>query len=186
MVKGAFVRAPKYEWTDDMDEISGFGGGYEQDCRDMLAAALAWLDAHPLFAPRYHSYENVVGILEEDDLSAEELSEVTAAAAKRGGATVAMHQIYYARVRPERALEDVRTALASEGPFRLIDRSSHGKARRRADLRLSIGTAFNQAGLRVGRRVGHSRRLSRCGSSRTGPVPPRARLRGPPFPSRRP
>ncbi len=90
---GAFVRAPKYEWTDDMDEISGFGGGYEQDCRDMLAAALAWLDARPLFAPRYHSYENVVGILEEDDLSAEELSEVTAAAAKRGGATVAMHQV---------------------------------------------------------------------------------------------
>jgi len=26
----------KYEWNDNMREISGFGGGYEQMCRNML------------------------------------------------------------------------------------------------------------------------------------------------------
>ena len=38
-----------YSFTPDMREISGFGGGYEQTCRNMLIAAVEWLDAHPDF-----------------------------------------------------------------------------------------------------------------------------------------
>lgn len=40
------VRA-KYPWTDAMGEISGFGGGYEAACRDMVYAGLAWLQSRP-------------------------------------------------------------------------------------------------------------------------------------------
>jgi hypothetical protein len=37
----------KYPWTDAMGEISGFGGGYEQACRDMVYAGLAWCKGNP-------------------------------------------------------------------------------------------------------------------------------------------
>lgn len=37
----------KYPWDETMGEISGFGGGYEAACRDMIYAGLVWLDAHP-------------------------------------------------------------------------------------------------------------------------------------------
>ena len=36
----------KYAFTPEMREISGFGGDYEQTCRNMLAAGLRWLDEH--------------------------------------------------------------------------------------------------------------------------------------------
>lgn len=37
----------KYPWTAEMGEISGFGGGYETACRDMVYVGLAWIDTHP-------------------------------------------------------------------------------------------------------------------------------------------
>ena len=37
----------KHPWTDAMGEISGFGGGYENACRDMVYAGLVWVEAHP-------------------------------------------------------------------------------------------------------------------------------------------
>ncbi len=37
----------KYPWNDAMGEISGFGGGYEEACRDMVYAGLAWLESRP-------------------------------------------------------------------------------------------------------------------------------------------
>jgi hypothetical protein len=45
-VERSGVRA-KYAWQPGMGEISGFGGGYEAACLDMLYTGLAWLDAHP-------------------------------------------------------------------------------------------------------------------------------------------
>jgi hypothetical protein len=33
----------EFTWTDDMDEISGFGGGYEACCRTMVRAGVLWL-----------------------------------------------------------------------------------------------------------------------------------------------
>ena len=37
----------KYVYTDNMSEISGFGGGYEAACRAMVVAGLEHLDANP-------------------------------------------------------------------------------------------------------------------------------------------
>ena len=37
----------KFPWGPAMGEISGFGGDYEQACRQMLYAGLAWLESHP-------------------------------------------------------------------------------------------------------------------------------------------
>ena len=36
----------KFPWLPEMGEISGFGGGYEETCRNMLYGALAYLDEH--------------------------------------------------------------------------------------------------------------------------------------------
>jgi len=49
-------------WTDDMDEISGFGGGYEAACRAMVIAGLEWFDDHPESAPTFQTYEHVIGV----------------------------------------------------------------------------------------------------------------------------
>ena len=45
--------AGKYQWTPEMHEISGFGGNYEQACREMVVAGLTWLDEHPTADPKY-------------------------------------------------------------------------------------------------------------------------------------
>jgi len=54
----AFVTASgvrdRYRWAPTMGEISGFGGGYEEACRDMLYAGLAWLKAHPTADVKKH------------------------------------------------------------------------------------------------------------------------------------
>lgn len=45
-IESAGVRT-KYAWTPAMGEISGFGGGYESACRDMLYAGLMLVEADP-------------------------------------------------------------------------------------------------------------------------------------------
>jgi hypothetical protein len=80
----------KYEYTDDMGEISGFGGGYEQACRDMLLAGMKWLDDHPEADPQFRGCEGVYGILTEDSKDAEELSKAVTAVCD--GCSGAMHQ----------------------------------------------------------------------------------------------
>lgn len=35
------------KYTEDMKEISGFGGVYEQECRKMVLGLLDWIDANP-------------------------------------------------------------------------------------------------------------------------------------------
>lgn len=53
-------------YTEDMDEISGFGGGYEANCRAMVLGGLKWLDEHPEADPKFVGMRNVFGILLED------------------------------------------------------------------------------------------------------------------------
>lgn len=36
-----------WEWTEDMGEISGFGGGYEESCKRYMRIALAYFCAFP-------------------------------------------------------------------------------------------------------------------------------------------
>lgn len=79
------------EWTQEMDEISGFGGGYEDSCRAMVIAGLEWFDEHPDADPQFHGFKGFYGIIQEDNEDAEELTKVVVAACK-DGATGAMHQ----------------------------------------------------------------------------------------------
>lgn len=65
----------KYAWRDGMGEISGFGGGYEEACRQMLRAGLHWLDAHPDVDPQFHGYKGVFGVISEDNEDAKALSK---------------------------------------------------------------------------------------------------------------
>lgn len=78
-----------YEFTEKMGEISGMGGGYEQTCRDMLKAGLEWLDNNPNADPKFHVYENIYGIINEDNEDAEKLSK---AVMENKDCTGAMHQ----------------------------------------------------------------------------------------------
>lgn len=80
----------KYQFNDDMKEISGFGGAYEGECRKMLAAALEWLDANPEADPQFRGYKGVYGVLSDDNEDAKALSK--AATSVTEGATGAMHQ----------------------------------------------------------------------------------------------
>lgn len=77
-------------WSEDMGEISGFGGGYEQCCRDMVLAGIAWMDAHPDSDPKFHGFRDVYGVILEDNEDARGLAEAVIAAAK-GEATGAQH-----------------------------------------------------------------------------------------------
>lgn len=79
-----------YKYTPDMKEISGFGGGYEATCREMVIAGLEWLDNNPQAKPEFSGYEGVFGIVKEDNNDAKLLTE---AVVKAGGddITGAMH-----------------------------------------------------------------------------------------------
>lgn len=52
----------KYTYTEDMREISGFGGGYEQACRDMVVAGLEWCDKNVGADVSYDQFKNVYGL----------------------------------------------------------------------------------------------------------------------------
>ncbi|MGI8766595.1 MAG: hypothetical protein ACR2KM_08795 [Gemmatimonadaceae bacterium] len=82
----------KYQYTDDMGEISGMGGGYEATCRAMVVAGLNFWDARPPdFDPHFRGYEGVYGILSDDNADAKALSDAVVAGAD-GDCTGAMHQ----------------------------------------------------------------------------------------------
>ncbi len=85
------VRSSKYQFTPDIGEISGFGGGYEQTCRNMLAAGLEWLDANPSADPRFQGFKGIYGIITEENEDAKALSRAVVDAADND-CTGAMHQ----------------------------------------------------------------------------------------------
>ena len=80
-----------YQFTDDMAEISGFGGGYENTCRRMILAGLKWFDAHPGADPKFHTFANVYGICSEDNDDAKALTKAMTAP-PNDDCTGAMHQ----------------------------------------------------------------------------------------------
>lgn len=83
-------RTGKWTFTSGMGEISGFGGGYEQTCRNMLAAALDWFEAHPDADPQFHGYKGIYGVITEDNADAKALTKAIIDAADND-ATGAMH-----------------------------------------------------------------------------------------------
>ncbi len=91
----------KYQWTDDMREISGFGGGYELACRAMVSAGLDWWDKNPTAKPEFQGYKGITGIISENNADAKALTEAILDAEieengkkekVRGNCTGAMHQ----------------------------------------------------------------------------------------------
>ena len=65
----------EYEYTEDMDEISGFGGAYEAACRQMVLAGVKWLKEHPEASPQFHGWKGVAGVIAEDNDDANSLSK---------------------------------------------------------------------------------------------------------------
>ena len=55
------------EWTEDMGEISGFGGSYEGACRVMVLAGIDWFEQNKESNPRFGEYENVTGIIDANN-----------------------------------------------------------------------------------------------------------------------
>lgn len=80
-----------FEWTEDMHEISGFGGGYERACRAMVSAGCKWLTDNPTADPNFHGYKGIYGVISEDNDDAKALTKVVIDAAG-GDASGAMHQ----------------------------------------------------------------------------------------------
>lgn len=80
-----------FEWTEDMHEISGFGGGYERTCRAMVSAGCKWLTENPAVDPQFRGWKGVYGIIAEDNEDAKGLSKAVLDAAG-GDCTGAMHQ----------------------------------------------------------------------------------------------
>ena len=87
----------KYVFTEEMREISGFGGSYESACREMLVAGLEWLDAHPDADPKFTAYENIYGVISENNDDAKSLSDAVVAPTKNE-CTGAMHQAVISHV----------------------------------------------------------------------------------------
>jgi len=81
----------RYQYTSEMQEISGFGGGYEDMCRQMVVAGCVWLDAHPEADPKFHGFKGIYGIIDEDNEDAKELTKAIVAPCN-GDCTGAMHQ----------------------------------------------------------------------------------------------
>jgi len=63
----------KYEYTKKCDEISGFGGSYEDACRRMVIRGMYWFDKHPKVNPKFSEYENIYGIIMDKTPSAKAL-----------------------------------------------------------------------------------------------------------------
>ena len=78
-------------YTEEMGEISGFGGGYEKTCRKMVLAGVEWLEKNPTANPQFHGFNGIYGVIIGDNQDAKNL---TAAVLKGGGddITGAMHQ----------------------------------------------------------------------------------------------
>lgn len=117
----------KREFTDDMREISGFGGTYEGACRVMVLAGLDWLDAHPDVAPKFSEYENVTGIINSENPEADAMIKAMCEAAEKygeqhneGGVTGAMvhatvHHTMYAHTNGWEAYAAEMRAPEGEG-----------------------------------------------------------------------
>lgn len=65
-----------YEWQEGMGEISGMGGGYEENCRIMLQRGMVWFDNHPEANPRFKEFRTITGVIIEANDDAKELRKV--------------------------------------------------------------------------------------------------------------
>lgn len=74
------VAMTEKQWTEDMGEISGFGGGYEAVCRAMVLAGIAWVDGHPHADLKFEGSPQIFGVIIEKDDDAKSLTDTMMAA----------------------------------------------------------------------------------------------------------
>lgn len=92
---------PEFEWTDEMDEISGFGEegmwDYEQACRDMVIAGAEWIGENES-DPEFTEIDGVTGIINAENDAAEGLTDAMADAVEGDSPTGAMMHTCVAHV----------------------------------------------------------------------------------------
>lgn len=88
-----------YRHTPDMGEISGFGGGYEQICQDMLEAGVKFIHERKLSGGdiQLSGYVNVFGLCFPENKPTKELEDVIVAASNNE-CTGAMHHAVMERL----------------------------------------------------------------------------------------
>lgn len=64
-----------YKYTENSREISGFGGNYERECKDMVIAGMKWFDENPSANPKFHEYKEITVIINPDNPDAESLEK---------------------------------------------------------------------------------------------------------------
>ena len=109
----------KYVYTDKMGEISGFGGGYEEDCRKMVIAGMEWLDEHKAANPTFDQYKGVYGLTTNEN---QDMKDMQAAMNQAIGdeATGAMmqactnHVLYAAKNGWEKYVEEMEKREADD------------------------------------------------------------------------
>lgn len=111
-----------YRHTADMGEISGFGGGYEKVCQDMLEAGVKHIEEKRLCGGdiSLSGLVNVFGLCFPENEPTKELSNVVVDAAG-GDCTGAMHHAvmsrlaYIAKNGWDKYCEEVRDHVATSG-----------------------------------------------------------------------
>lgn len=73
--KGFGADMSEYKYTDKCDEISGFGGSYEDGCRKMVIAGMEWFDKHPQSDPKFTEYKNIYGFINDENEDATQLTD---------------------------------------------------------------------------------------------------------------
>lgn len=56
------MKTKNFTYPRNSREISGFGGGYEKACKDMVIEGMKWLEKHPKADISYKEYENIYGL----------------------------------------------------------------------------------------------------------------------------
>ena len=92
------IMVQRYRHTPDMGEISGFGGGYEKCCQDMLEAGVLWMTGQDKAPDLHgHTFKNIYGLFKADSDDAKAMEKVVLDAAG-GDATGAMHHAVMSRL----------------------------------------------------------------------------------------
>ena len=87
-----------FRHTPEMGEISGFGGGYETLCQDMLEAGCKWIAANANADLKGHSFKGVYGMMVADSDDAKAMEAAMMAADTGKDCTGAMHHAVMSRL----------------------------------------------------------------------------------------
>lgn len=69
------MKTKQFSYTRNSREISGFGGGYEKACRDMVIAGMQWLDQHPKAKIKFATYSGVMGLITNESPDCEKMQK---------------------------------------------------------------------------------------------------------------